>query len=65
MLVEAIKEQQKQIETLKDELNRKDNKAQLNENRVQSLEASVKTLNSQVQLLLELVGKNEGLKAGK
>jgi len=34
----------------------------LNENRVQSLEASVKTLNSQVQLVLELVGKNEGLK---
>jgi flagellar biosynthesis chaperone FliJ len=63
VLVEAIKEQQKQIETLKAEVSDKDNKVQNSENRIKTLEASVSTLSTQMQLLLELVGKNEGVKA--
>ena len=65
VLVEAIKEQQKQIETLKAEVSDKDNKVQNNENRIKTLESSVSTLSSQMQLLLELVGKTDGVKASK
>lgn len=63
VLVEAIKEQQKQIEALKAQVSEKDSKVQNSENRIKTLESSVNTLNTQMQLLLELVGKNEGVKA--
>ena len=63
VLVEAIKEQQKQIETLKAEVTDRDGKVQNSENRIKTLESSVSTLSTQMQLLLELVGKNEGVKA--
>ena len=65
VLVEAIKEQQKQIETLKAEVLAKDSKVQNSESRIKTLESSVSTLSTQMQLLLELVGKNEGVKASK
>ncbi len=65
VLIEAIKEQQKQIESLKSEISAKENKAHNNESRIQSLETSIHSMNIQMQLLLELVGKNEGIKASK
>ncbi|MBC7390330.1 MAG: tail fiber domain-containing protein, partial [Opitutaceae bacterium] len=65
VLLEAIKEQQKQIEHLKSDVSARDSKVQSSENRILTLESSMKTLNTQMQLLMELVGSKEGAKAQK
>lgn len=65
LLLEAIKEQQKQIDSLKQEATSKDNKVHNNEKRIQTLEAAVSSLNTQMQLLMEIMGSKEGVKASK
>ncbi|MBC7390917.1 MAG: tail fiber domain-containing protein [Opitutaceae bacterium] len=55
-LLEAIKEQQKQIENLSNEVHLKDANLKVVENKINSLETSISTMNSQMQLLLKSIG---------
>ena len=55
-LLEAIKEQQKQIEHLSNEVQVKDTNLKVVENKINVLETSINTMNSQMQLLLKSMG---------